>query len=90
VQDDFEVFGVERIEDGFRNRKDFLVERPFAVVGVPSGRREAGSEKDERVARLALFAEGPGFLEDLVAAGQGAGATADSQSSRAEAVPEIP
>jgi hypothetical protein len=24
-----------------------LVERPFAVVGVPSGRREAGSEKDE-------------------------------------------
>src|SRR4029077_1094395 len=49
-----------------------LVEREPAVFGVPARRAEAGPEVDHRLAGQLLLAEGFRFLQDLLAAGEGA------------------
>ena len=72
MQHDLEVILVELVEDRFGIGKNFLVEAEFGIVGIPTGRTEAGAEVDHALAGQLLLAEGLGLLEDLFAARQSA------------------
>ena len=70
VQHNFEVLGMQLIEDRAWIGEDFLVEVKLAVVGVPARRAEAGAQVDHSVAGQLLFAKCFRFGKNLLAAGE--------------------